>query len=74
MEKMPVFIKVDEYQQISDMLAALRDKIEKAKEHLSRIEEIKKSEDEEIENWKNGINELEAKLDSIHEMLGSTDK
>ncbi len=69
MERMPVFIKVDEYNEVLNVVRLVRKKLEESKETLARIHELKNEEDHQIEMWQNAISEFEKKVDFIDHSL-----
>lgn len=66
---MPVFVRIDEYQDVLDVMNMIRNKLEDAKETLSKINELKNEEDAELELWRTGVEELERKMAFIDKAL-----
>ena len=66
MERMPVYVKVDEYDDVLKILAAVQAKLEEAKGTIVKIHDLKNEEDHQLEIWQNALEELEKKLDSIN--------
>ncbi|MCX8147241.1 MAG: hypothetical protein N3D84_02125 [Candidatus Woesearchaeota archaeon] len=71
MEK-PMFIKLEEYNQIRDLLVLIKGKIDEAKSAISRINQLRLEEEREIASWSNEIEEVEKKLAVIDEALISS--
>ncbi|MDO8740286.1 MAG: hypothetical protein Q7J54_01785 [Candidatus Woesearchaeota archaeon] len=69
MPGMPVYVKIDEYKEVLDLLKIIRARLEEAKETLNRINELKNSEDSELEGWGGDIDEVERKIDFIDRTL-----
>ncbi|MBI2128690.1 hypothetical protein HYU07_00475 [Candidatus Woesearchaeota archaeon] len=69
MPGMPVYVKIDEYKDVLDLLKIIRARLEEAKETLSRINELKNNEDSELEGWGSDIDEVERKIDFIDRTL-----
>ena len=65
----PVFVKMDDYKDILDVLDHIKDRLGEAKRTLADINELKNDEDEEIELWRSTLNEIENKLDDINRTL-----
>ena len=65
----PVFVKMDDYKDILDVLDLIKDRLGEAKRTLADINELKNDEDEEIELWRSTLNEIENKLDDINRTL-----
>ncbi|MBW2979293.1 hypothetical protein DRZ77_01115 [Candidatus Woesearchaeota archaeon] len=66
---MPVYVKVDEYKDVLDLLNMIKNKLAEAKELLSRINELKNEEDAELELWHSGIEEIEKKIEFVDKAL-----
>ena len=48
MEKMPVFVKIEEYEDAVNTLTTLKNKIEAAKTTLAKINQLKQEEDSQL--------------------------
>lgn len=68
----PVFIKMESYTDVADILALAREKIQKAARLLVQIEELKGEEEKSISEWKNDLETIKAKIAAITEMLPGT--
>lgn len=64
-----VFVKIDEYKDVLDIIGMIRNKLENAKKTLGKIGELKNSEDSELESWSNALNDIERKVDFIDKAL-----
>jgi len=63
MEKgMPVFVKIDEYKDILEIIGLIKSKLEQARDTLNKIVEIKNQEDNELVTWQNDLDEVEKKI------------
>lgn len=69
MENMPVFVKVDEYQDVLKLMQDIQKKLDDAKATLLKINDLKNEEDELIEQWQNGLAEVEKKVEFIDSSL-----
>ncbi|MFH0701102.1 MAG: hypothetical protein V2A62_01560 [Candidatus Woesearchaeota archaeon] len=69
MERMPVFVKVDEYDEVLNLVKLIRKKIDESKETLLKINELKNEEDHQLEMWQNNLAEVEKKVDFIEHSL-----
>jgi len=65
----PVFVKIDDYKDILDVLDLIKGKLAEAKRTLADINELKNDEDAELELWSSTLNEIENKLDDIDRSL-----
>ena len=68
-ERAPVFVKIDEYKDIMDIMALLREKIRQAKFLLDKINELKAQEDGELATWSKELAEVEEHVSAIDKML-----
>ncbi|MFC1741228.1 hypothetical protein ACFL3V_01700 [Nanoarchaeota archaeon] len=65
----PVFVKVDEYKDVLDVLDLVKNKISDAKTTLHEINDLKNKEDAELALWSNEIADIERKVDFIDQTL-----
>ena len=68
-EEMPVFVRIDEYKDVLEIMNMIRNKIEAAKETLAKINELKNEEDAELELWHTGLEEVERKVVFVDKTL-----
>lgn len=66
---MPVYVRIDEYKDVLDVMNMIRNKIEDAKETLAKINELKNEEDAELELWHTGLEEIERKAIFVDKTL-----
>ncbi len=69
MKEMPVFIKIDEYKEVIEIVRTIKKKLDDAKSILYKINELKNKEDSELEDWKLNINEIEKKIEEINSSM-----
>ena len=65
----PVFVKVDEYKDVLDIVGLLKDKLQEAKGTLGKINDLKNQEDAELEAWSSTLNEIGKKVEYIEKAL-----
>ncbi len=68
-QEMPVFVRIEEYKDVLDVMELIKNKIEQANNVLGKINELKNEEDAELEMWKTNLEEIEKKIDSIDSSL-----
>ena len=68
--KAPVFVKLEEYKDIMDIVGLMREKIGQAKFLLDKIAELKTQEDQELAAWAKELDEVEASLGQVDKSLG----
>lgn len=66
---MPVFVKVDEYKEILDVLDMIKGKVKEIRDTLGSINSLRNDEDAELAMWNNTINEIEKKIESIDRIM-----
>lgn len=67
--KSSVFVRIDRYREIYDMVTEIRSKLEDAKQVLKRITDIKSQEDTELKEWQNELMTADQKLTEITRAL-----
>ena len=65
----PVFVKVDEYKEILDVLDMVKAKISEIRETLGSVNEIRNEEDAEVSMWNSTIDDIEKKIGDIDSMM-----
>ena len=66
---MPVFVKVEEYKDILDVLDMIKGKIKEIRGTLGTINSLRNEEDSELAMWNSTINEIEKKIESIDKIM-----
>jgi tetrahydromethanopterin S-methyltransferase subunit G len=66
---MPVFVRIEEYKEVLEVLDLLNKRLEKAREIMQRINDLKNDEDAELEVWEKGLQDVEKKLDFMNRTL-----
>lgn len=74
MEQMPVFVKIDDYNSVLDLMKAIQRKMDEAKETLAKINELKNEEDHQIEMWQNSLAEIEKKIEFMNHSLNEPEQ
>lgn len=69
MKKAPLFVKIDDYRDIADIINLTRSKIKQAKYLIEKIRELKSKEDAEISKWDSDLDEVENKVQAIDKTL-----
>ena len=66
---MPVFVKVDEYKEILDVLDMIKGKLKEIRETLGSINAFRNEEDAELAMWNSTISEIEKKIEGIDRLM-----
>lgn len=69
MAVMPVFVKIEEYENVTALLLTVRRRLEDAKSTLARINQLKDEEDAQVQTWQTALSEIEARMDAIDQVL-----
>lgn len=69
MTKTPVFVKIDDYKDVLDVLDLIKRKIGDAKTLMNQINQLKNQEDAELELWFNEISDVERKIEFMDQTL-----
>ncbi|MDP7323134.1 MAG: hypothetical protein QF632_00055 [Candidatus Woesearchaeota archaeon] len=65
----PIFVKLEEYKDILDILAMIKTKTNDAKVLLHKINELKKEEESSLTLWQKELEEIDRTVDAIDKML-----
>lgn len=63
--KSSVFVRIDKFREINEMMTEIRAKLEDAKQVLKKIRDIKSQEDIELKEWQDELNAADLKLSDI---------
>ncbi len=72
MDKKQLFVKVDEYKDITEILTLAHQRLEQAKTTLARIADLKQQEDSEFESWSNELAEIERRVEAVDRTLSGS--
>jgi D-Tyr-tRNAtyr deacylase len=67
-----VFVKVDEYKDIIDILSMTTEKMQLVKSLLEKINKLKVEEDQEIDKWNREVSDIDSRLQQIHALLSQS--
>lgn len=65
----PVFVKIDEFKDIAEVLNLTKEKLQSAKIILDKIERLKQEENNEIEKWHKKLDEINQRVSFIDKTL-----
>jgi peptidoglycan hydrolase CwlO-like protein len=69
MEGMPVFVKINEYKDILEVMGLIKNRLDQAKKTIGKITKLKNSEDAQLDSWKENLADVERKIDMIDSVL-----
>ncbi len=70
----PVFVKVDEYKEILEILDMIKGKMKEIRETLASINNLRNEEHSELAMWNSSINEIERKMESIDKLMSQPEQ
>ena len=74
-KKMQVFIKIEDFKDITEIMTLAHQRLQQAKNVLNRIAELKAQEDAEFEAWTNELSEIESRMQIVDStLLGKGDE
>lgn len=68
-QRAPVFVKVEEYKSILQLLDGIKQRLAQAKNLLATVNELKQQEDQQLEAWARDIDDVEERLNSVDKSL-----
>lgn len=68
-EGMPVYVRIEEYKDVLDVMNLVKSKIAEARETLAKLNDLKNEEDAELELWHTSLEEIERKVDFADKAL-----
>jgi hypothetical protein len=68
-QKAPVFVKIEEYKDIMDLLVLIKEKLSQARFLLGKINELKNQEDAELASWSKDLDDVAAMVSDVDRML-----
>ncbi len=74
MEQMPVFVKVDEYHEVLNLIKNINRRLDEARDTLGRVHELKNEEDHQLELWQSALGEIQRKVEFISHSLSEPEK
>ncbi len=64
-----VYVKLDDYNDIMDIVSLIKERLKQARSILGKISELKKEEEAEIENWASELDSVEERIEVIDKTL-----
>jgi len=69
MEDAPIYVRIEEYRDVLDIINMIKSKMTEAKENLQKIRELQSEEDSEITRCDESLDLIEKKMDFIDRSL-----
>jgi Skp family chaperone for outer membrane proteins len=68
-----VFIKLDDYKDVVEIVGLAKEQIAKARAVLEKLESLKQQENSQIDGWQASLAEIEKKMEEIDRKLAETE-
>ena len=68
-QKAPVFVKIEDYKDIMELLVLIKEKLGQAKFLLGKINELKNQEDAELASWSKDLDDVASMVSDVDRML-----
>lgn len=68
-DKNKIFVKLNDYNDIKEILDLMHGKIDEAKDVLEQIKLIRAKEEDSISKWSSDLNEIEDRIKNINKSL-----
>jgi hypothetical protein len=68
-QAMPVFVKIEDYKDVIDIMELVKSKVNEANDILEKIRQLKAQEDAELELWNSNLEDVERKIAYIDRTL-----
>ena len=65
----PIYVKIDEYNDVLEMMNVVKSKMDKARSLLSKLQDVKSKEDHELNEWKNQLQQISHQVVAIDKAL-----
>ena len=65
----PVFVKIDDYQDILNIVDVIKGTLAKTRTTINSINELKKKEDAILSSWNTNLDDIQKKIDDISKTL-----
>lgn len=65
----PIFIRLDEFNELSDVLNLIRIKISEAKDSITKVNQLKQEEEAELDLWTKELEEVGKKVAVVDSSL-----
>ncbi len=73
-ENAPVFVKIEDYRQMLDVVEMIKKNLKEAKQMLADLNQLKEQETNEIQSWSSELEQMESKIDDINKLMFQPDK
>lgn len=65
----PVFVKLDQYQEVMNLVRTMRGKVNDARIVLHKVHQLKRDEEVELELWQTSLDQVDRKVALLEQSL-----
>ncbi len=69
MDDAPIFIKLEEYSDVTAIVEVVKRKLEETKDTLTQLKQLRMEEAQEIDAWEQSLKEIHEKIEFADEIL-----
>ena len=67
MENIPIYVKVDKYKELLEVLKTINNKLAAVDKTIDKINTLKAEEDNQIQKWNDNLADIKARLEKINQ-------
>jgi hypothetical protein len=65
-ENVPIYVKVDKYKELIDVLHAINDRLANVNKTVEKINALKQQEDQQLQSWADNLTDIRNRLERIN--------
>ena len=67
MENVPIYVKVDKYKELLDIIKGINNKLASVDKTIDKINALKIQEDEQLRQWGENLTDIKGRLEKINQ-------
>jgi DNA repair exonuclease SbcCD ATPase subunit len=67
MENVPIYVKVDKYKELLEVLKTINNKLSTVDKTITKINELKAQEDMQIQAWNDNLTDIKSRVEKINQ-------
>lgn len=67
MENVPIYVKVDKYKELVEVLKAVSAKLQSVDKTIEKINSLKAQEDAQLQQWNENLTDIKSRLERINQ-------
>lgn len=67
MENAPIYVKVEKYRELLDVLKAINTRLANVDKTIEKINALKAQEDQQLQQWSENLSDIKGRLESINQ-------